>query len=39
MLANLGEEVEDKGKENRKWATMAEGFFFEPVKGKHTRHG
>ena len=39
MLANPGEAVENKGKESRKWATMAEVFLFELVKGKNSGHG
>ena len=39
MLANPGEAVEHKGIESRKWATMAELFFFGLVKGKNSKHG
>jgi hypothetical protein len=34
MLANPGEAVENMGKESRKWATMAEVFFFELLRVK-----
>ena len=39
MLANPGEAVENKGNESRKWAIMAEVFFFEQKKVKNSRHG
>ena len=39
MLANPGETVEKKGKESKKWATIAEVFFFELAKSKNSGHG
>ena len=39
MLANPGEAVDNKGNQSRKWAIMAEVFFFEQKKGKNSGHG
>ena len=39
MLANPGEAVENKGNESRKWAIMAEVFFFEQKRVKTVDKG